>query len=53
MSNKDKGKSSAYHPNSIGSRIAELMLEKLTTNKTNDDATSNDQKGIQNKGKKK
>ena len=58
MSNKDKEK---YHPNSIGGRIAELMLEKLTNNNNdkqpnqtnNDDGTSNDQKSLQGKGKKK
>ena len=56
MSNKDK-----YHPNSIGSRIAELILEKLTNNNDNDKqpnqtnnyGTSNDQKSVQGKGKKK
>jgi hypothetical protein len=55
MSNKEK-----YHPNSIGSRIAELMLEKLTNNNDNDkqpnqtkDGTSNDQKSLQGQRKKK
>jgi len=55
MSNKEK-----YHPNSIGSRIAELMLEKLTNNNDNDkqpnqtkDGTSNDQKSLQGERKKK
>jgi hypothetical protein len=56
MSNKDK-----YHPNSIGSRIAELMLEKLTNNNDNDkqpnqtknDGTPNDQKSLQGQRKKK
>lgn len=58
MSNKDKDK---YHPNSIGSRIEELILEKLTNdndnnkqpNQTNNDGTSNDQKSLQRQGKKK
>ena len=59
MSNKDKDK---YSANSIGSRIAELILEKLTNNNdndkqpnqtNNDDGTSNDQKSLQGKGKKK
>ena len=51
MSNKEK-----YHPNSIGSRIAELMLQKLINNndKPNQtNGTSNDQKSLQGKGKKK
>lgn len=56
MSNKDKDK---YSANSIGSRIAELILEKLTNdndkqpNQTKNDGTSNDQKSLQGKGKKK
>jgi hypothetical protein len=58
MSNKDKDK---YSANSIGSRIAELILEKLTNNNDNDkqpnqtknDGTSNDQKSLQGQGKKK
>jgi len=58
MSNKDKDK---YSANSIGGRIAELMLEKLINNNDNDkqpnqnktDGTSNDQKSLQGKGKKK
>lgn len=56
MSNKDKQKDK-YSANSIGGRIAELMLEKLTNNdkpnQTNNDGTSNDQKSLQGKGKKK
>ncbi len=60
MSNKDKDK---YSANSIGGRIAELMLQKLINNNNNDndkqpnqnktDGTSNDQKSLQGKGKKK
>ena len=57
MSNKDKDK---YSANSIGGRIAELMLEKLTNNdndkqpnQTNNDGTSNDQKSLQGQRKKK
>ena len=60
MSNKDKDK---YSANSIGGRIAELMLEKLTNNNDNDndkqpnqtknDGTSNDQKSLQGQRKKK
>ena len=55
MSNKNKDK---YSANSIGGRIAELMLEKLINNndkpnQTNNDGTSNDQKSLQGKGKKK
>ena len=53
MSNKDKDK---YSANSIGGRIAELMLQKLINNndKPNQtNGTSNDQKSLQGKGKKK
>jgi hypothetical protein len=58
MSNKDKDK---YSANSIGGRIAELMLQKLINNNDNDkqtnqnktDGTSNDQKSLQGQRKKK
>ena len=59
MSNNDKQKDK-YSANSIGGRIAELILQKLTNNnndkqlnQTNNDGTSNDQKSLQGKGKKK
>jgi hypothetical protein len=60
MSNNEKQKDK-YSANSIGGRIAELMLEKLTNNndndkqpnQTNNDGTSNDQKSLQGQGKKK
>ena len=60
MSNNEKQKDK-YSANSIGGRIAELMLEKLTNNndndkqpnQTNNDGTSNDQKSLQGQRKKK